>query len=371
MGSTDPSFIFVNLAIAIVRTLSASSVAFAARLLPTIMRSDTSLATSILPAELLSEVVDYLDSEADRATLIALLRVSSAFWEAAARVLYRSLYLDWYDLERLLTHGRDIGGPISNRTRTKVRRSAGRDLEGGLSQRTRRALRFVCTLHILAPLYGTSYHLMWDAAAEVPNVPLFPNVSRLRLSDPSELLDRYRPHIRSLTKGAVLFDAPQVCLTGFVSRWMLQFLPSIRLPAVCLHATSCNSAAFLTKQSNLPTDCDSFRLFEQYNCRRFQYHSNYFAPVVDETGCHFPRIQVCYADPELEKEMLECLDQFGEHRPWEPNIQIKCYENAEDCPPCAVCGTSRRCVVLTLQGGPGYLVNTLLRRPASCESYTV
>ncbi|KAL1412824.1 hypothetical protein Q8F55_000572 [Vanrija albida] len=137
---------------------------------------------SRLPPELLTIIINTLDVNADRDTLLALLRVSQFTWEVAARLLYRNLCLSGRKISQLLNRGAenhhlfDSIGKTHGAEFSAIRQQLLK--QHGVGRRTRLALSFTKSVDWYLSVEAVSLLLR----AAIPHTPLFPNVVEVHLS---------------------------------------------------------------------------------------------------------------------------------------------------------------------------------------------
>lgn len=162
--------------------------------------------------EILLQIIALLD----RQSLLAACLVCEAFWEGAAPELYRDPgRLSQTRFQDLIRAGRRV-------TDTRVYTGFGfgslREIwiEGDLSPRARRAFGFIESLHVHGPMIGLDIEMVWNAAKQVPNTPLFPRVRTFCLDEPESCHFYYRTRIMKppAGEGILLFDSVDVCLFG-------------------------------------------------------------------------------------------------------------------------------------------------------------
>lgn len=233
---------------------------------------------STLPAELLEEVASYMD----RRSLCAFVRASSLFWETGTRFLYRYMSVNGRQLRQMLNRG---GGRPLRRgekvacpdattlvQRTRKRRRYQRyalALGGSLTPRFRRALGWVEELELRPPILPRVIHMVWDAAAAVPDQPLFANIRRLHIGREGRD-DDFPPQIRPPPDDQVLvFDQPNVCITNSKAAMrLLDALPSRGYAITCHYGYALNFSLDSLPKDSLPTDCINLRLFSDYVRKR-------------------------------------------------------------------------------------------------------
>ncbi|WOO77452.1 uncharacterized protein LOC62_01G001031 [Vanrija pseudolonga] len=170
-----------------------------------------------LPAEILDMVLEYLDVEYHRDTLLALLRVSPAIWEPTARKLYRNV---------------DIGAD-------QVRRL----FRAPISARTRLALSFIKFLVLTNVGYAAMQSLY---SAALPNEPLFPSVTKVQvISTRPETLDSLKPTPGYFPPaGIFLFGAVDMCLWYAHNLGVLRGLAAQETLGLSIHCTTRQEAEY-------------------------------------------------------------------------------------------------------------------------------
>ncbi|KAL1412831.1 hypothetical protein Q8F55_000580 [Vanrija albida] len=175
--------------------------------------------TPRLPRVLIYRIINILDVNADRGTLLSLLRVSQDFWGMASRVLYRNLDISGDKMCQLLlsSNGMQHHTTCDSRSPTWERGCPPRcfaNANAALqtprpSQRTRDALSFICRLNLRNV---STHHVETMLAATIPHVALFPGVTKLHLYSSPNDRPQYR-HIVTFPR-TVLFNAIHLCVWG-------------------------------------------------------------------------------------------------------------------------------------------------------------
>lgn len=231
---------------------------------------------AVLPHELLREVASHMD----RRSLAAFVRASSLFWEIGTPYLYRKLTVNGRELRRMfmraggrpLRRGEKVECPapeaLGRRTRKRLKQEHRRyalALGGSLPPRFRRALGCVEELELRPPFLPRVIHMVWDAAAEVPNQPLFANVKRLQIGTERREDDFPPPIGPPIHDRVLLFDSPHVCITN--SRYAVRFLdtlPSKSYDICCHYAFPMDLAISHVLDDGLPKACGKLRVFCDY-----------------------------------------------------------------------------------------------------------
>ena len=278
-------------------------------------------ARTALPNELLYSIAPHLDPITDRSSLLSLLCVSEAAWDAAVRVLYCHLLLDTDKVAKLLQRGRHI------------------------SERTRRALTFTKSLEIVTPLRHSELYLLWEAAeaAQVPETPLFPRAETVRLVDRVDMTDSWDNPIPPLRprEDVRVFNCPDICLNGYQAHLQSLLFPRCSFRAATYHGWKGGFGL----RDGLPRQWTSLRIFDVHwfldnapgSLRGWERRLN-----DEEDRRHVPAIQVYVTDSE--HIYLEFFERAKHQEGWEPTpasrFQIEWYppEKRRDCPPCTICG---------------------------------
>lgn len=307
--------------------------------------------------ELIIQSIGHLDPLNDRPALLALLRVSSGCWDAAARMLYRNVRLNQPRFALFLAAGR---GQRIRPIRFVYPDPVETAIEGDISHRTRRAFTYMETLHLVTPLASTDFTMLWDAAARCPGTVLFPNVRHLRLDNApgSHPAYRYDPPeekvaiARATQNGDVaLFSNPDVCVCGDYSyRQVFGLLDSFRtftvhgMPFGHLHV----KASSLSK--GRPQSQLAYRIFHpEYTGMglSLRHEMDVIARREQEVlaaswGQPEPTIEVecILGDMEADDGVLDMRDPISKRLPTQmAGLQVTLYskQDMDECPPCAVC----------------------------------
>ncbi|WOO83676.1 uncharacterized protein LOC62_05G007196 [Vanrija pseudolonga] len=282
-----------------------------------------------LPFELVQEIIQSLNGEDDRPTLLSFLRVSKACWETAAHVLYRTILLTKDRTERLfLTGGEDMAVVTESPESRLVH----------LSPRTRRALSFIERVE-LKDIEPEHIYLLW--AATTPDTPLFPNARQVCLR-----------HFRGRWPNACQYpqkDVPQdvdifghidLCVEMELAFRYIEYLPVQKYKRVSIH----NVWSPRFSMTPYPDEWEELRWFEFYAqtfaskvVQRFD-EAEAFLDDIDPDGKLPP---LTYVVPTDEWEDLT-LGSLSKERGWVPSptsrIQFT-FDSADwRAPPCVVCG---------------------------------
>lgn len=162
--------------------------------------------------EILLQIIALLD----RQSLLAACLVCDAFWEGAAPELYRDPgRLSQTRFQDLIRAGRRV---TDSRVHTGFGFGSLREvwIEGDLSPRARRAFGFIESLHVHGPMIGLDIEMLWSAAKQIPNTPLFPRVRTFCLDEPETCDYFYRASTIKppVGEGILLFDVVDVCIFG-------------------------------------------------------------------------------------------------------------------------------------------------------------
>jgi hypothetical protein len=293
-----------------------------------------------LPNELVFHIVSFLHPFTDRPTLVNLALASAGLWEIASKRLYRDLRLRDEQLRRLVAGSLDSAFP-QNITLEELKGIA----ENGGSKftaRGQRAIGFIWRLRINLPSQQTLETLY---AATLPNIPLFPNVRHVCLSDddlgawgfwrpppPPESLNRQRQGPMDV----VLFDGAAFCVAGVESMGAQVWLCHKNTMAWAFHVTVVRDwFDWFTE----PTSWNSMRIFANGSSDSLDQLGT---PIewkrLETAHANDPNVHICLDIPlasmEDSRERLECMFDWESDPP-------KCYVTAGDaCSPCESCGES-------------------------------
>lgn len=311
-----------------VPVVSVSAVALEARLaLPPSMPRGRP--PPVLPFELLQKIIQSLDGQNDRPTLLSLLQVSKACWETAARVLYRKVILTKDRTERLFLPGGDDMATVTEKPEQRLVQ---------LCSRTRRALSFIERVEFDS-IEEDHVYLLW--AATIPDTPLFPSARevcsrhfRSRFTHLTRYPEKDVPH------GVDIFDSIDICVDGLQGLVNLEYLPIKKLKSVNVHGAQ----RIRRDWREFPDEWEELRCFME-GPQTFALQANdrfdeaeAFLDEVDPDG-DFPPLY--YVIPTDEWEDLTLANLY-EQRKWVPSptsrIQIT-FDTADwRAPPCVVCG---------------------------------
>ncbi|KAL1406162.1 hypothetical protein Q8F55_007848 [Vanrija albida] len=283
----------------------------------------------VLPFELVQEIIQTLDGEDDRPTLLTLLQVSTGCWEAAARVLYRTLVLTKDRIERLFLSGGEDLAVVSDKPEERLVH---------LGHRTRRALSFTVRVE-LHDIGDEHIYLLW--AATIPDIPLFPNSRQVLVR---HYTGRWRATCwfpeKDVPQDVDLFDQIDLCVLWDQAFFQSEFLPAKKLKQVNIHGV------YRPNFHNTPYPDEWEEL------RWFVYSASGFADRAAET---FDNVEKFLDDIDPDSKLPPVQHLVGtdvwedatlgnlyRERGWVPSptsrIQIS-FDTAEwRAPPCVVCG---------------------------------
>lgn len=279
-----------------------------------------------LPSEVLVDIIARVDPTTTdgRRTLVNLMMVSSFCWQEAARNLYHDVQLDNDRLNKLLAAGRE----------TRERRSGRHYHPPKLGGRTGRALGFIKRLELHAPLTLDCLLLM-SKEARLKKAALFENVQQLRVISQGSVfsrLSRDQP-----PNDVVLFNCPDVCLSGWDSPEYFRWLPLCGTKSVTEHKVQT-----YTTMMCLPPSWESFTIFEglpSHFPAAEPEVCTYWADSVRSSPNRHP-IDI-FLVMESDVERAELLEQIN----WDPKepfptseLRLRFFKPREEAPPCPVCG---------------------------------